>query len=447
MINRVVTVDFSKKCGKIKPICAINGGPLVGGAELAYDFSEEYKEMGIPLVRVSGRRGEYGFNQLIDVHCIFPDPEADESLEESYNFAPTDRYLLAIKATGASVIYRLGESPEPYSKKLYATPPADKQKWARICEHIVMHYNEGWANGFKLGIKHWEIWSSPDSDEGFSGEACEFFELYRTVACHLRERFPKIKIGGYGSGGFYSLNRIGSSEREERYVSFAERFLAYVNSPDGRAPLDFFTWSSHATTPEELSTHVKYARSYLDTAGAKRTKSIICDFNIAQKLDTPPALCPEYPSELAAALILAQRGDADMVFYSSSEPSRECALYTVDDSVTHRRYAAYKAMCALGKLYRLGGAVETTGDYRKELYTLAATDGKERALLIVTGDWGGKLEIHLSGGDFSSCDVEKTVAGGERGEGRTLRAEGVTVARNRIILPTRKREIYLITVR
>lgn len=38
----------------------------------------------------------------------------------------------------------------------------DFQKWAVVCEHIVRHYNEGWADGYHLNIKYWEIWNEPD---------------------------------------------------------------------------------------------------------------------------------------------------------------------------------------------------------------------------------------------------------------------------------------------
>ena len=114
MPNRVVTVDFSKKSGKIKPMNCINGGPRSGGFDLAYDVSEEFSSMGIPFVRTSLPAGEYGLNQFINIHCIFPDFDADEELEESYNFLPTDQYIAAIRACGAEIFYRLGESAEPY---------------------------------------------------------------------------------------------------------------------------------------------------------------------------------------------------------------------------------------------------------------------------------------------------------------------------------------------
>jgi hypothetical protein len=58
---------------------------------------------------------------------------------------------------GAQVYYRLGRSfaADP-------TPPPDFGKFAEVCRHIVMHYNDGWAHGFHYGIKYWEVWNEPN---------------------------------------------------------------------------------------------------------------------------------------------------------------------------------------------------------------------------------------------------------------------------------------------
>jgi hypothetical protein len=46
------------------------------------------------------------------LHAVFPNPGADPQRGESYDFERTDAYVAAVRATGASVIYRLGESIE-----------------------------------------------------------------------------------------------------------------------------------------------------------------------------------------------------------------------------------------------------------------------------------------------------------------------------------------------
>ena len=446
MEKKEIRIDFDKKCGRVKPLHCINGGPRSGGFDLPYDFTDEFLDIGIPLVRTSGSAGEYGHNQFVNIHCIFPDFNADEQLEESYNFLPTDLYLASIRNGGADILFRLGESREPYSKKLYARAPADKEKWARICEHIVMHYNEGWANGFKMNIKYWEIWSGPDSKECFADEKEEYFELYRITANLLSEKFPKIKIGAYGAGGFYALNRLDTSEEMKGYVPYMQSFFSYITNEQTSAPLDFFTWCCYTSSPEELAMHAKYARTYLDQAGLRRTKSIICEYNTAYKGQTPPALRKDAPSELAAALIMAQQSSADMLIYSTSDIySKNNTLFTMDDHVTHHRYASHGVMRDFGKLYKLGNLVETGDNHRKELYKLAAINENEGALLMTTRDYEGKLELVFANCPFAFCSISKTVPGGTRGKGNVYRSKEMDISGGRLSLSVGKGEIYFVS--
>lgn len=446
MQKKNIKVDFNKKCGRVKPLNCINGGPRSGGYDLPFDFTDEFIAMGVPLVRTSGSAGEYGHNQYINIHCIFPDFDADESLEESYNFLPTDLYLASIRNSGAGIFFRLGEGREPYSRKLYAKPPRDAEKWARICEHIVMHYNEGWANGFKLGIKYWEIWSAPEISECWAGTMDEYFELYRITANHLQEKFPRIKIGAYGARGFYALNRLDSTEEMKTYVPFMQRFFSYITRPETSAPLDFFTWACYTTNPEELAMHAQYARTYLDNAGLRKTRSIICEYNTIDRGGTPPAFREDLPSELGATLIMAQKSYADMLMYSTSDIySRENTLFSMDDHVTPHHYAAYEVMCSFARLYKLGSVIDTGDDHRKEFYSLAATDGNEAALMMVTRKYEGKVEITLVDSPFNTCVVAKTTPGGNRGKGTTYRSKEVDVTSGRLPLSVKPNEVYTIS--
>ncbi len=447
MLNRVVTVDFGKKSGRIKPLLCMNGGPRSGGYDLPSDFSDEFSELAVPFVRTSGAAGEYGQNQFVNIHCIFPEWDADPELEGSYNFLPTDLYLASVKNAGAAIFLRLGESPEPYARKLYAKAPLDPEKWASVCEHIIAHYNELWASGFKLGIKYAEIWSGADSRECFDSDPTLYYELYRVTANRLRERFPKLKIGGYGSLGFSSLNRLDAGEEEKGAISFMQKFLAYIRAEATKAPLDFFSWDCYTSNPDELAMHAKYARTYLDTAGFRKTRSFVSSFGPSKKSTALPALRPDYPSELCASLILAQKSSIDMMMYSTADAHDERnGLFSVEDFRTHRRYAAYNAALAFGKLYKLGTALETTGDYRKEVYAPAATDGSEAAILATTRNYQGKLEIVLKDSSYTACTVVKTAPGGERGQGVVYRAENVPITGGKIIIPVKQNEIYFVTL-
>lgn len=443
MQKKEIKLDFERKSGRIKPLTCVNGGPRSGGYDLPFDFSEEYMEMAVPMVRTAGAAGEYGYNQFVNIHCIFPDFDADETLETSYNFLPTDLYIASIRNAGAAVFFRLGEDREPYSRKLYARCPSDPEKWARICEHIIMHYNEGWANGFKLNIKYWEIWSAPDTPTCWASDRREYFELYRITANHLRERFPKIKIGAYGARGFYALNRLDASEEMKGYVPYMQEFLSYITAEETMAPLDFFTWACYTANPEEIAMHAKYARSYLDGAGLRRTRSIICEYNTVDRGGTPPALRESLTSEFAACLIMAQKSQIDMMMYSSTAVlSRENALFTVDDSDSHHHYAAYGVMKIFALLYRLGTAIDTGDDHRKELYSLAAVGEEGGCLMIAVRNYEGKLELNLHSSPFGKCTLTKIAPGGARGKGSVYRSGEVDITSGKLALNVSQGEVY-----
>ena len=200
-----IQVNFKKATGIIKPEHAVNGGPLAGFKGTA-DHSDVFKEIGIPYARYHDIAYPYGSGEFIDIHCIFPDFSADEMDEKSYNFDCTDDYIKATVDAGTKPFYRLGESIDHSGKNYYINPPEDFFKWARICEHIIRHYNEGWANGFHYDIEYWEIWNEPEgvpADECYpmwTGTKEQFYELYAITAKHLKDCFGnKIKVGGYSA--------------------------------------------------------------------------------------------------------------------------------------------------------------------------------------------------------------------------------------------------------
>ncbi len=186
---------------------------------------ELFKNAGIPYSRLHDTEGKYGSGEYVNIHCIFPDFDADVNDPKSYNFEATDIYLKYIKKAGTKIFYRLGETienSEIFHRYIY--PPKDYQKWAEICEHIIMHYNEGWADGFYHGIEYWEIWKEPDHGKMWIGAPESFFEFYRVVANYLKTRFPHLKIGGYAASGFYAAYRENTSEWFKTLVPYAHSF-------------------------------------------------------------------------------------------------------------------------------------------------------------------------------------------------------------------------------
>jgi hypothetical protein len=193
--------------------------------------------------------------------------------------------------------------------------------------------------------------------------------------------------------------------------------------------------------------HSQYARSYLDGAGLRRTKSIICEYNTSRQSGSYPALREGYAAELGIALINGQKSSCDMMMYSSSDAySVENGLYAIDDRRSVHRYAAFNVMRAYGRLYKLGAAYDVGGDYRKELYSLAARGKDEGAIMLVARAYSGRVEIALKDCPFKTCSVIKTVPGGERGEGRVFRAERIAINGSKIILPVKENEIFEISL-
>lgn len=442
MIKRTVSIDFSRKTGKLKPVNCLNNGPRFG-MDLQTDLTEQYREIASAYVRVSGVEAPYASSRYLDIHCIFPDMELDERFDASYNFAPTDRYLAAIKDSGADIFLRLGESREPYEIKKYTNVKYDNDKLARICEKIIAHYNKGWANGFKYNIKYVEIMCDVDTKDGWNRSQAEYCELYATVARHLKEAYPKIKVGAYSSGGFFSLNHYNGTAEEKGYISFMEFFFEYITRVS-KAPLDFFSWKCYAESPEEVSLHSNYARSYLGQYGLKKTQSIISEFNL-RGTDKGEYLERKYPAALARAMIIAQKSNVDMMFYSHLDPSSEWnALYSLDERRDKHLYASYHVMTAFGALASLGNAVDSTEDYRTEIYSLAALGEKNGACVFSTADYSGVVEIVLGGKSFSTYSIKGIIGGGDRGSGFFTEERGLPIKNDTITLRVGKNEVYFL---
>ena len=443
MIKRTVSIDFSKKTGKIKPVNSLNNGPKFG-IDLDCDFTEQYKEMAPPFVRVSSPEAPYASARYLDIHCIFPDFDLDERFEASYSFTPTDRYLAAIKDIGAEIFLRIGESPEHYEVKRYTRPTRDAAKLARIAERIIAHYNKGWANGFKYNIKYVEIMCDTDTASGFSGTPTEYYDVYATVASYLKEVHPKLKVGAYSSGGFASLNHYDASPEVKSYIDFMDGFFEYIKNVKP-APLDFFSWKCYAESPEEVSLHSNYARSVLTQYGFRKAQSIVTEFNLLGT-DKGAYLERQYPAELARALIIAQKSNIDMMFYSHLDPASIWnAVYSTSREGGKHLYSSYHVITAFGSLASLGNVVDSTEDYRKEIYSLATLGTDKGALVFSTADYSGAVEIRLTGKTFATYSIKGIIGGGDRGSGFFTEERGLPLRNDTLTLRVGKNEVYFLT--
>ena len=126
-------LDPGRPLGPLRALHGVNNGPanLMGTPPIA----GRYRELDIPQARLHDTvMTQPG---TVDVPCVFPLFHADPEDPASYRFAATDQYLAAIADGGTEIVYRLGASIDHAPVKLHSHPPADPDRWARICVGIV----------------------------------------------------------------------------------------------------------------------------------------------------------------------------------------------------------------------------------------------------------------------------------------------------------------------
>lgn len=370
--------DFGNRIGEIKALNGINNGPKSGydngrsTDEWELDATQLYQEMGIPIVRTHDSEYPYGQGQFVDIHCIFPDFTKNAEDESAYNFTYTDKYIEAIIDSGAEVFFRLGESIDHSGNNLYINPPTDYEKWAQICEHIILHYNEGWAEGFEYDIKYWEIWNEPDNPQNWTGTKEEYFELYKQTAIYLKDKFPDIYIGGYAAASC-------SSE-------IVSEFLQYIKEGE-KAPLDFFSWHTYTSNPWIFWENAKEVRELLNQNGYENTKSILDEWNYLETWEDLDGAMEVIQSAkgaafMASSMIIMQYSSIDAsLYYDGQFINGWCGLY---DSETET-LPGYNVFCFFDQMYQQGYQVQMN-DYVSEgldgIYALAATGENSDSFLI-----------------------------------------------------------------
>lgn len=255
-------VYLDKQIGKFKPI---NGASNFDASE-----SGNFFDFGFPTVRLHDQ--DYPRPFCVDVAGIFPNFDKDENDPESYDFRHTDLIIKKLVENGIEVVYRLGNSIDHTPYKRLSCVPSDFGKWARIAEHIIAHYREGWADGFYYtSLKYFEIWNEPDLiylglETMWQGSEEDFFELYRITSRHLKARFPDVLIGGYGAA------RVRAP--------FFAHFLDMAEKEE--LPLDFFSWHRYGSEIEELRDQIRLVRELLDSHGYKNTISILDEWSYTE---------------------------------------------------------------------------------------------------------------------------------------------------------------------
>lgn len=375
-----IYLDKTKKAPAIKSVNGVQNGPVT--FDFLIDETENFKAAGFPYSRLHDTEMLYGAGDFVNIHCIFPDMSADPNDTSAYNFKCTDEYIKAIYDAGTKVFYRLGESIENNPRfKRYTVPPDDFEKWADVCCHIVAHYNEGWADGFHYGIEYFEIWNEPENPPMWTGTADQYYELYRVTANKLKKRFPYIKVGGYGSCGFYSVLEKYSDLFYKSFLSYARGFLSYITAEQTKAPLDFFSWHVYTDDPDEIAVFAAYCRRLLDEFGFTSAESILDEWNY----NAPGETDGRHRKSIKAAafvgetLIRLQKLPVDLAMYYDAQVMliSYCGLF---NEYTKAPEKPFYAMLAFNKVKQFGYPIESSDE--DGVFTLASASDNGYALMI-----------------------------------------------------------------
>jgi hypothetical protein len=394
-----ISVNFDKIIGKIKPVHAV-GQPPFGGGFLQLNFKpiSYLQEANIPYSRLHDVGGAFGSNRYVDIPNLFRDFDADETDPNSYDFAFTDALLAGMHEYGVKPIFRLGVTIEnqAHIKAYRIHPPKDYAKWARVCEHVIRHYNEGWADGFYYGIEYWEIWNEPENgvkgkNQMWTGTDEEYFELYSVTAKHLKSCFgDTIKVGGYGACGFYGVYyhpekygvQVPQREKDDRYekdihrVEFLYGFLRYIKEQG--APIDFFSWHSYADVEKTLVMD-EFLHTVLTQFGYGGLERQLNEWNNAHEWGDHGT---SYAAAAAAAMLCAmQNSHTDMLCYYDARYTASLRYAGFFEPITFKPTATYQVFKAFGQLYALEN--QASCETADGVWAVAAANEEKKAVMLV----------------------------------------------------------------
>lgn len=446
-----IVIDCAREIGAFRPLHGVNKGPLEAGG--LTDLSAHFRELAVPLVRLHDCN--WPNPDVVDVHVVFPNFDADPDDPKSYDFARTDEYLAAVHKTGARVVFRLGESIEHAPVKRHVHPPRDARKWAAVCVGIIRHYNEGWADGFRYGIEYWEIWNEPDNRPAmWTGTDEDYFRLYSAASKAIKARFPSLRVGGPGLG---NTGRLEGEALEP--APFFRRFLEHCKRD--AAPLDFFSWHAYDADPRTFAARARAVRRLLDREGFTQAESHLNEWNYLPDNDWSPATLAgqgaarqrfydrvggaEGAAFVACTLMLLQDAPVDAANYFAGDTGG-FGLFSPHGAPRESFYAV-KAFQALTET---GTRLKAAGDEPGRLGAAAGMGRQRATVTVLVSNFGsaddavGLTFKNLPWSDETIYEVVRVDAANEfqRREAGALRPGG-----QRIALTLRAPALCLVTAR
>ncbi len=412
-LSAQITVSPDAAIGPIKRMNAVNNGPRINNSEQVYTGTTGYfraANVGYSRNHDAAGAGAYG-EHVVDISMIFPDFSKNPDKPESYDFTLTDRYVKSIQDAGVEVFYRLGQSIENQPLKKYNIyPPKDNRKWAKIAEHIIRHYNEGWADGFHYGIKYWEVWNEPnlewDNDKWkvdprcWAGSPEQFYDFFEVAVKHLKGCFPDLLIGGPAMSGNDPGIRVVPKWYELLLSEMQRRGV----------PLDFFAWHIYEADPTVYVDYSYQVRALLDKYGYTQAESFLNEWNYIKSWtdDYPYSVrmmsSPKGGAFVCASMQEGQNCPTDMMMYYDWRPGT--VFNGLFDAYSDAPLWSYWALYAWGKLKTLGTQVEASCEIPNVRVTAARGEDGRLGILVSRYEMDDNITavkdvtVSLAGGRF-----------------------------------------------
>jgi xylan 1,4-beta-xylosidase len=373
---RHVTVDASRPVGFIRSLQGVSGSPLPGD-DSHPDLTAEQHSLGVDLVRThdidctgTGDIDGLGSNR------IFKDWSADPNDPASYDFGPTDRAILSIVRAGEQVEFNLGHSDLSCAGIGFNNaPPPDPAEYALVARNVARHYNDGWAHGYHLGIRYWEIWNEPDLIPFWAGTREQFYALYAATSRALKGLHSWMQIGG------------PALTTNNDLTGYRESLLAFIR--DHRLPLDFYSIHHYSDFTEDPLDFNRLGDSYrrlLDHYGFRHAAIQLTEWNYGIAEQPTPMQRAAY---VASSLVLMQHSQLSRAVYYRNDADNGTGFALATDD---------------GKLTKAGAAFKAVAKMSRTPLRLAASGGDDQGFSVEAGRSRRRVRVLISNYEIPAAD-------------------------------------------
>ena len=421
LLAAAVSVNFNLEVGKIRPELHSSGfGPQI--CSCPQENLDNIKSMNFKAARTHDWALINPNERVCDYFHIFPLMHLDAKDPSNYVFGPTDYLLKRTRdEMGLDIFYRLGTSIEHSGPKVHFNSliPEDFDKVAEIFAGTIRHYNCGWANGYKWGIKYWEIWNEPDGfnnmwclpdGDGGVGDTEDarkadrkardlkrralFVKFFVTCLKRIKSEFPDVKVGGPAMCGMST--------------DYFRDILKGCKEA-GVAP-DFISWHHYSNSVKVIMDAIEAGRKLCDEMGFPKCELIINEWHY---FDYEKYGWADLRSPIPEKRAKAWSGPASHNGIDSSCFNLTMLTKFQSSKLDQAYYYGCRNVGAWGFLdgnqnkYKVFFGLKMFGDFLRQCQTMCSAAGTDKITVLAGKGKGGEKAVLVT--DFRSGEHEISV--------------------------------------